>query len=89
MFATIAVRVACKAGLKSVYTVGQGVSSTRGPVKFDHDVEVIPFTRDWDKDPSEWIAVKSTNKDKLHRAVEPKDSFRQNTGPESYSESYC
>ena len=72
VFATIAVRVACVAGLESIYTVGQGVSSTRGPVEFNDDVEVIPFTRDWDKDPSEWIAVKSTNKDKLRRTASPK-----------------
>ena len=58
LFATSAVRVACIAGLKSIYIAGQGVSSTRGPVKFEDNVEVIPFTRDWDKDPSEWIAIK-------------------------------
>ena len=60
-FATTAVRAACIAGLKSIYTTGQGVSSTRGPVKFNENVEVIPFTRDWDKDPSKWIAVKGPN----------------------------
>ena len=72
MFATIAVRVACITGLTGIYTDGRGASSTRGPVKFDIDVVVIPFTRDWDKDPSEWIAVKSTSKDKLRRTESPK-----------------
>ena len=71
IFATIAVRVACLAGLKSIYTVGQGVSSTRGPVKFNDIVDVVPFTRDWDKDPSEWIAVKSTNRH-LWKTASPK-----------------
>ena len=72
MFATTAVRVACIAGFKSIYTAGQCVSSTRGPVKFSNDVEVIPFTRDWDKDLSDWVAVKSTSKDKLRRTFSPK-----------------
>ena len=35
-------------------------------------MEVIPFTRDWDKDPSEWIAVKLTIKEKLRRTFSPK-----------------
>ena len=35
-------------------------------------MEVIPFTRDWDKDPSEWIDVKSTTKEKLCRTFSPK-----------------
>ena len=60
------------AGLNRIYIAGQGVSSTRGPVKFKDNVEVIPFTRDWDKDPSEWIAVTSTSKDKLRRTSSPK-----------------
>ena len=34
MFAASAVRVACVAGLKSIYIAGQGVSSTKGPVQF-------------------------------------------------------
>ena len=59
IFAIRAVRVECVAGLQSIYIVVQGVSSTKGPVKFEDNVEVIPFTRDWDKDPSEWTAVKS------------------------------
>ena len=76
IFGTVAVRVACLAGLKSIYTVGQGVSSTRGPVKFNDIVDVIPFTRDWDKDPSEWIAVKTTNRH-LWKTASPQDSRRK------------
>ena len=51
MFATAAVRVACIAGLKSLYTAGHVVFSMRGPVKFSNDVEVSPFTREWEKIP--------------------------------------
>ena len=72
VFATTAVRVACIAGLKSIYTAGHGVSSTRGQAKFSNDVEVNPFTIDWDNDSSEWIDVKSTSKEKLRRTFSPK-----------------
>ena len=72
MFATSAVRVACIAGLKSIYIVGQGVSSTKGPVKFEDNVEVVSFARDWDIDPSEWTAVRSTSNDKLRRTFSPR-----------------
>ena len=41
IFATSAIRVACVAGVKSIYIVGQGVSSTKGPVRFEDHVNVM------------------------------------------------
>ena len=51
ILATTTVRIACVAGLKSIYIAGQGASSTRGPVKVSNDVEVILFTREWEHIP--------------------------------------
>ena len=41
MFAVGAIRGACVIGLESIYIVGQGVSSTKGSVKFDDSVNAI------------------------------------------------
>ena len=43
-----------------------------GPLKFEDDIEVILFIRDWVKYPSEWISVKSTSNDQLRRTFSPK-----------------
>ena len=41
LFAASAVRVACVASLKSIYMAGEGVSTTKGPVKVEGNLFLL------------------------------------------------